>query len=203
VPCAGPHRKSLRPGRLLCVRRLGPFARFALFTALGAALSACGDEATESDHQVTETDDGLVYASQWSYRSFDVDVDLWLTTQLRDESCITTAALRVNDVISATDTYKLDPTDCTVLMLTEAGDIVLYEQPTGHRWADEALRVDTEAEVISLGPASVIDEAGESQTYRFTLAAPECPDDDDCECGALARFAGDTRQELPLGRVCD
>jgi hypothetical protein len=184
------------------VRRLGSITRSALF-ALAVALSACGNEVTDSDHQIIETDDGVRFASEWSYRSFDVDVDLWLTSELRGESCVTTAALRVNDVISATNTYKLDPTDCTVLMLTEQGDIVLYEQPTGHRWADEALHVDTSAEVISLGPASVIDDAGQSQTYRFSLAAPECPDDDDCDCGALTRFAGDTRMDLPLGRVCD
>jgi hypothetical protein len=171
--------------------------------ALAFGAVACGEPETESEFSATPTDEGVVYTSHWVYRDFDVDVDLWLVTEHRGAECTTTGRLRVNDVISSADDYDLDPTDCSVLELTEQSDIVMFDRPTGHRWSDETLDVDTDAEAISLGPATVTDEAGETRTYRFVLSAPECPDDDDCDCAALVRFDGGARLELPLGRTCD
>jgi hypothetical protein len=175
-----------------------------LLLVVGIAAFACADPDTDSQHQVSETADGTVFESSWKYRSFDVDVDLWLATNQREDGCFTTATLRVNDVISAADTYGLEPTDCSELELSREGDIVLYQRATGHRWADEQLSVDTDDEVITLGPASISDPlSGEPASVRFTLSAPPCADDRDCDCGALIRHWDNARDEFPLGRTCD
>jgi hypothetical protein len=172
--------------------------------AMGSCLVGCGGPETEGEHAVLEADDGLVIESHWSYQSFDVDVDLWLATNLRPSECFTTATLRVNSVLSAADRYGLEPTECSTLELTQDGDIVLYEQPTGHRWADEALSVDTDDELIGLGPATVADPvSGEPVRVLFTLSAPPCSDDRDCSCGVLRRLSNAETLELPLGRTCD
>ena len=145
-----------------------------------------------------------MFESSWTCRSFDVDVDLWLATNQREDECFTTAALRVSDVISAADTYGLEPTDCSALELSREGDIILYQRATGHRWADEQLSVDTEDEVITLGPAFISDPlSGEPTSVRFTLSAPPCADDRDCDCGVLIRYWGNSRDEFPLDRTCD
>ena len=179
-------------------------ASLAPIIGLWVLLSACGDAETDSRHDVTRGDAGVLFESRWRYRSFEVDVDLWLGTDEREGNCSTTASLSVNSVIAATDRYGLEPTDCSVLRLTEAGDIVLFESPTGYAWQDQALSVDTDDETIELGPVTSADpETGHDVTYRFRLWAPPCPDDDDCDCGALLCFADSTRLELPLGRSCD
>jgi hypothetical protein len=176
----------------------------ALLLVVAIAAGACADPDTDSQHQVSETTDGTVFESSWTYRSFDVDVDLWLATNQREGECFTTATLRVNDVISAADTYGLEPTDCSALELTREGDIVLYQRATGHRWADEQLSVDTDDEVVILGPAAIWDPlSGEPASVAFTLSAPPCADDRDCDCGVLIRYWDTARDEFPLGRTCD
>ena len=91
-------------------------------------------------------------------------------------------------------------TDCTALQLGEDGDLVLHGDPTGHDWAREALDVDTGREQIRLGPWH---DAERALTYRFTLSAPECPDDDECECPKLERSAGGALSTLDFERRCD
>jgi hypothetical protein len=165
---------------------------------------ACGGSETDSTLSTRETEDGTLFESKWTYRSFEVDIDLSLGTRWNDAGCATSARLSVNDVVSARERYNLAPTECSVLRLTESGDIVLYELETGHNWANEELSVDTSDEVITLGPVTLADaSSGEPVRYAFTLSAPPCPDDDDCNCGALVRHANGERSELPLGRKCD
>lgn len=180
-------------------RRAGISASFGLLM-----LAACGGTETGAQLSTNETDEGVVLEARWTYRSFEVDVDLRLQTTLNGEECSTTARLVVNDVVSASETHRLPPTDCAILRLTEIGDIVFYEQETGHAWSEEELSLNTSREVISLGPVTLRDpESGEDVRYAFTLAAPPCPDDDECRCGVLARHANEERLELPLGRKCD
>jgi hypothetical protein len=113
------------------------------------------------------------------------------------EQCVTNARLVVDKATASPAVYTLGETACSVLRLTGTGDIVLYDSPTGHDWSTEALRVDTEAELIELGPWTA--EAG--ITYRFVLSAPECQDG--CDCPALRRRADGEDLILPLGQRCD
>ncbi len=168
-------------------------------------LTGCEGTDTTSSFATSDTADGHEIQSVWTYRSFKVDVDLTLTTLEGEPSaCSTTAKLVVNDVVSSTRRYALPATDCSVLRLTDSGDIVFYGQATGHDWTLERLEVDTGDESISLGPvSSTAPGADESMTFRFTLAAPPCPDDDDCDCGALRRFSEDGELALELGRICE
>jgi hypothetical protein len=171
---------------------------------LVALLPACGGSETDSTLSTRETEEGTLFESKWTYRSFEVDVDLRLGTRWTDAGCSTTARLSVNDVVSARESYTLAPTECSILQLTESGDIVLFEHETGYNWAEEELAVDTSDEVITLGPVTRADaSSGETVRYAFTLAAPPCPDDDDCSCGALVRHANADRLELPLGKKCE
>ena len=145
-----------------------------------------------------------MFESSWTYRSFDVDVDLWLATNQREDECFTTAALRVSDVISAADTYGLEPTDCSALELSREGDIILYQRATGHRWADEQLSVSTEDEVITLGPASISDPlSGEPASVLFTLSAPPLRRRSRLRLRRPHPLLGDARDDFPLGRTCD
>jgi len=176
------------------------FARLApvLLAALG---SACGDAESKSRLEVERDDGGAATSvtATWTYRSSEVDVDLTLTTDYTGMDCVTTARLWVNDATSTADTYRLDPTECSVLALTEQGDIVLRESPTGHDWSTETLSVDTGEERLELGPWTSGDTV--AVTYRFTLNAPPCGND--CDCPALRRRAGVQESVLPLGRRCN
>jgi hypothetical protein len=78
------------------------------------------------------------------------------------------------------------------------------DSPTGVDWASVDLAVNTDTEVISLGPARGSDpETGDSVDYTFSISAPPCGDGSDCECGVLRRTGGGTPHSLALGRVCD
>jgi hypothetical protein len=175
--------------------------RFVVGTLL---LSACGSPASDARLEVSDGSDGTVTESHWEYRSFEVDVDLVIATEERPGACSTTASLLLNDVVSAAQSYALEPTDCAVLRLTAEGDIVLFERETGHDWSRNDLAVDSDGEVISLGPVTVEDPgSGEVTSYRFTLSAPPCADAPDCDCGVVRRIGGDEPLELALGRECD
>jgi hypothetical protein len=173
--------------------------------ALGAVLAGCSeDPKATSDLVVSERDAGTDFRAIWTYRSFDVDVDLTLLTRVSDADCATTSHLAVNDALSGTDTHDLAPTPCTTLRLGEDGDIVIDDATTGVDWTALDLAVNTDTEVISLGPASGTDpDTGESVRYTFSISAPPCGDGTDCECGVLRRTGGPTPHSLALGRVCD
>ncbi|HEY3494296.1 MAG TPA: hypothetical protein VGK73_06410 [Polyangiaceae bacterium] len=174
--------------------------------ALGSLLgpAGCGGAETGNQLEIMVRDDGVEYRADWTYRSFDVDVDLTLSTVERGDGCRSTAKLVINDVVSATDTYELGSTDCSELRLTDTGDIVLESRSTEHDWSSEALNVDTERELILLGPVATIDpETGQTTNFRFTLGAPPCSDNPDCDCGALRRYGGSAELSLDLGRRCE
>jgi hypothetical protein len=173
--------------------------------ALGMAIGGCAeDPKASSSLTVTERDAGTDYRALWTYRSFDVDVDLTLVTREFDPDCSTTSHLSVNDALSGTDGYDLAPTACTTLRLGADGDIVIDDSPTGVDWTSIDLTVNTDTEIISLGPARSADpEASDPVTYTFSIAAPPCNDGTDCDCGVLRRTGGTTPHSLPLGRVCD
>jgi hypothetical protein len=164
-----------------------------------AAASGCGDAESTSRLRVEHTDDGdlVRVTADWNYWSSEVDVDLTLETEYPEGGCVTTARLWVNKATETADTYRLDPTDCSVLSLTEGGDIVLHESPTGHDWSTEELFVDTDRERLELGPWTSPDGV----SYRFSLESPPCSND--CECPELTRRAGAQASSLDLGRTCD
>jgi len=81
---------------------------------------------------------------------------------------------------------------------------VMDESPTGVDWTNVDLAVNTDTEVISLGPANGTNpETGDSVAYTFAISAPSCGDGTDCECAVLRRTGGPTPHTLALGRVCD
>lgn len=173
--------------------------------------TGCGGSETSSRLRIDEDAGTTRLESEWHYDSFEVDVDLELATEDGGDACSTTAVLDVNDVVSAADRYLLAPTGCDVLRLTADGDIVLFDSETGLDWSREALRVDTDNEVISLGPVTTTSGAGGagaagaagSVTYRFALSAPPCPEQPSCDCGKLERSGGEETLALPLGKNCD
>ena len=169
---------------------------------LGIALSCaigCGDERTSSSFEQTAPDSGTgrQLEAMWHYRSPEVDVDILLVTVDDEDGCHSTARLEVDEAIAGTDVYRMPATDCAELRLSDEGDLVLLDSPTGHDWSDEALDVDTDREIIRLGPWYDEDSGVE---YRFTLAAPECGD---CECPKLDRHAGEEVLTLEFARRCD
>lgn len=165
----------------------------------------CGGSDTTSRLEIKDKDEGTLFESHWSYRSFAVDVDLTLATDEQPASCSTTATLVVDDAVSSRERYVLEPTDCEVLRLTGSGDIVLFEHETGHDWSTAPLMVDTGEEIISLGPVSVSGAGGERDSvYQFSLSAPPCEDGADCDCGVLERLEREEEPvSLDLGRRCD
>lgn len=166
-----------------------------------AVLAGCGDAETSSRLDVERGPDGNVEraTATWTYSSGEVDVDLTLNTDYSEATCVTTARLFVNDAVSPAETHLLEDTECSVLAITEEGDIVLRELSTGHDWSTEPLHVDTEDERIELGPFTPNVEG--AVTYRFTLSSPPCGDD--CECPVLRGRAGSRESVLELGRRCD
>lgn len=173
--------------------------------ALGLAASGCSEPPKASGSlTVSERDAGTELRAHWTYRSFDVDVDLTLLTRVAEPDCTTTSHLVVNDALSGADSYDLAPTPCATLRLGEDGDIVLEDSPTGVDWTRVELAVNTDTEVISLGPASGTDPAsGDPVSYTFSISAPPCGGGTDCDCGVLRRSGGATPLSLALGRVCD
>lgn len=172
---------------------------------LGASLAGCSeDPKATSDLVVSERDAGTDFRALWTYRSFDVDIDLTLVTHVTDEDCSTTSHMSVNDALSGAESHDLGATPCTTLRLSADGDIVMDDAPTGVDWTSIDLAVNTDTEVISLGPADGTDpETGETVRYTFTISSPLCGDGTDCECGVLRRAGGSTPHSLSLGRVCD
>jgi hypothetical protein len=183
-------------------RSLGWFGRRCRVLALALLALGCEDDEADGRFDVTEQDNVVQRRAEWTYRSFEVDVTLILVTRVGPESCVSTGSLTVDDALSSKELYELLPTDCAELELTEQGDIVLRGDPTGHDWSAESLSVDTDAEVITLGPVTLANAEGQAQSYRFTLSSPECPDDRDCECGLLRRTAGTMNLDFSLGRRC-
>lgn len=175
------------PGRLLVASLL----------ALG-----CEDDDASSRFDVTTKGDLVERRAEWTYRSFEVDATLVLVTRVTPESCISIGSLTVNDALSPKQLYELMPTECPMLELTESGDIVLQGDATGHDWSRESLSVDTDAEIITLGPVTLTNAEGLAASYRFTLSSPACPDDSACQCGLLRRIAGTMNLDLSLGRRC-
>jgi hypothetical protein len=182
---------------------MGP-RELGIVLAIAATCGCAEDPEASSTLTVTERDAGTDYRALWTYRSFDVDVDLTLVTRVLDPECSTTSHLSVNDALSGADGYDLASTPCTTLRLGADGDIVLDDSPTGVDWTSIDLAVNTDTEVISLGPARGADpETGDPVTYTFSIAAPPCNDGTDCDCGVLRRAGGATAHSLALGRVCD
>jgi hypothetical protein len=164
-------------------------------------LPGCGGSAVGSELEVEGRGDGAGTTARgsWTYASTEVDVAAVLFTQRGPDGCTTTAELTIDKATAAPERYRLEATDCSVLALTESGDIVLYGSPTGHDWSPEPLRVDTAEELIELGPWTPA-EAG-APSYTFTLAAPPCGGD--CDCPFLRRRAGSEDLVLELPRSCD
>jgi hypothetical protein len=182
---------------------LGSRGRWGGLLALGALTLGCGDDAGAGTLVVSKpTDDTTELRAHWPYSSFEVDVDLTLVTLHSPDGCLSNGALTVDEALSAATHYTLAPTDCMALELTAEGDIVLEGDPTHHDWVSESLSVNTDTEVISLGPATGTDADGASVTYTFTLSSPPCPDQPSCSCGVLRRTGGAASVELPLGKRC-
>lgn len=181
----------------------GTLARWGGVVAVGCLALGCGEDADAGQLVVTKpNDDTTELRAEWPYTSFKVDVTLSITTRLSPEGCVTTGSLMVDEALSAVTHYTLAPTDCSELELTQGGDIVMQAEPTGHDWVSESLSVDTDKEVISLGPAPGTNADGEPVTYTFTLSSPPCPDQPSCQCGVLKRIGGPTTLDLSLGKRC-
>jgi hypothetical protein len=178
------------------------FGRLGGLLLLGSVAAGCADATGNKLTRTEPTDGGVELRADWSYESFKVDVSLTLSTRVASDACVSTGALSVDEALSAKTYYDLPPTDCGVLELSDGGDIVLEGEATGHDWADEALSVDTDAKVISLGPVTTTDADGNAVTYRFTLSSAPCPDAPNCQCGMLRRIANDATIEVPLSRRC-
>jgi hypothetical protein len=172
--------------------------------ALAVTLLAlgCEDDDASSRFDVTTKDDVVERRAEWTYRSFEVDATLVLVTRVSPESCVSIGSLTVDDALSSKRLYELMPTDCPVLELSASGDIVLKSDATGHDWTRDSLSVDTDAEILTLGPVTLTNAEGQAQSYRFTLSSPACPDDGACQCGLLRRIAGAMNLDLSLGKRC-
>jgi hypothetical protein len=163
-------------------------------------LTACGGTATGSGLEIERAQAGELTTTRgtWTYASSEVDVVAILVSERGAERCTTRASLSVDKATAAPDRYDLDDTDCSILELSESGDIVFYGSTTGHDWSPEPLRVDTSAELIELGPWT---PGAGAPTYRFTLGAPPCGRD--CTCPYLRRRADAEDLVLELGRTCE
>jgi hypothetical protein len=178
-----------------------------LACALAITDGGCGDPHTSSSLEQNAVDGGsaLELRAMWRYRSAKVDVDIHVLTTLQSEvhgaeRCVTSAQLRIDKAVSGTTTYRMPDTACELLRIGGDGDLVLRDSPTGHDWSAEAIEVDTDAEVIRLGPWS--DDAS-GISYRFALSSPECSDDSSCECPKLERHADGEATALEFARTCD
>jgi hypothetical protein len=170
-------------------------------TTLVVALAGCGGVDASSRLEIEHDDAGDTtrVTGDWTYRSAEVDVDLTVTTDYSGTGCVTTARLWVNEAAASPETHRLRATACPMLALTEQGDIVLHDSPTGHDWSTEELRVDTERKHIELGPWTA--STADAVTYRFTLSSSPCGTS--CDCPTLRRRAGGMESVLELGRRCN
>ena len=170
---------------------------------LSALALGCGGPDTNG--RLTKTkgaNDTVELRAEWTYGSFEVDVDLTLVTRVGPDSCVSVGTLTVDEALSAKTRYDLPSTDCSVLELSDTGDIVLQGQATEHDWVNEPLSVDTDAKIVTLGPATLTDADGNAESVRFTLSSPACADDPSCKCGLLRRTAGSMNLDLSLGKRC-
>jgi hypothetical protein len=175
------------------------FAFGVVCAALGVGVAACGDARVDASLDVDDVDGGATeIRGHWQYESGEVDVDIDVVTA-EGSACATVARLVVDKALATRDIYHLHA-ECSTLRLSEAGDLVLFDAPTGHDWTHEAIEVDSDREQIALGPWQ--DETS-GDTYRFVLSAPECADDDDCNCPRLTRTKNRETAQLDLGRRCD
>ncbi len=166
-------------------------------------VASCGGTHTSSKlTRSNPTSDSVELRADWKYDSAEVDVRLTLVTTSGPDGCTSIGTLSVDQALSSTMHYDLAPTDCSLLELTDGGDIVLDGEPTGHDWTTEMLSVDTGKKVITLGPVTLTDADGNDVSYSFTLSSPPCPDDSNCSCGVLRRAVGATNTDLSLGRRC-
>jgi hypothetical protein len=173
--------------------------------AFSFLLLGCESPTSTSRLEVQRTDGGALDGSTattisvtWTYRSGEVDVDATLVTSESADGCSTIGRLVIDTATASPTRYALADTPCSALRLTDTGDIVMYELPTGHDWSSEPLKVDTSAELIELGPWAPGVDGGVD--YRFTLSAPACGGG--CDCPVLRRRAGDEDLFLPLGQRC-
>lgn len=166
-----------------------------------ALASGCEDERTSSSLTITEAEGDLpeIVEASWRYESGEVDVGILLRTTLATP-CESVARVSVDEALDGVAIYRMPATACDVLRMDADGDLVLFDQKTGHDWAHEPLDVDTDRELIRLGPWIDREERVE---YRFELSAPKCEDDDDCECPRLVRYANGEPLTLDLARLCD
>jgi len=165
--------------------------------------SACEKDRSWSDLEVDVSDAGVpTIQGHWVFKSSEVDVDLRVRTTDEGKRCTTSARLMIDEALASKERYYLEPISCNILELSSGGDIILYRAPTGHDWTREKLHVDTDKEVLKLGPWQDA-TSNTPTTYRFELSAPLCPDDDDCDCPFLLRTEDKKRSVLELGRRCD
>ena len=179
----------------------------AMLCALAVAGNGgCEDARSSSTFEQSAADagsdagDAVQLRASWRYRSPGVDVDIELISVVAEQSCVTTARLRVDEAAAGAQVYRLPATPCSDLRLGADGDLVLLSSPTGHDWSSEAIDVDVDRELIRMGPWH---DPEREISYRFALGAPPCADDASCECPRLERRAGEQTTGLPLARDCD
>jgi hypothetical protein len=167
-----------------------------------AIATGCGEARTASslEQRMLDGGAGVELGAAWRYRSGKVDVDIHVLTTQGADSCSTSATLRIDEAVSGTTHYDMPDTDCSLLRIGADGDLVLRASPTGHDWSAEAIDVDSDQDMIRLGPWR--DEQS-GITYRFALSSPECSDDSACECPKLERHADGAVSALEFARSCD
>jgi hypothetical protein len=166
-----------------------------------AMAGGCEGEQTSSSLTITgaEGDAPEMIEASWRYESGEVDVGILLRTTFA-MPCESVARVSVDEALDGVAIYRMPATECDVLRIDEDGDLVLFDEKTGHDWAHEPIDVNTDRELIRLGPW--IDREARIE-YRFELSAPACEDDDDCECPRLVRYANGEPLTLDLARLCD
>jgi hypothetical protein len=163
--------------------------------------SGCEGERTSSSLTVTEADGQMpeMIEASWRFESSEVDVGILLRTTLATP-CESIARVSVDEALDGVEIYRMPETACDVLRIDKDGDLVLFDDKTGHDWAHEPLDVNTDRRLIRLGPW--IDRARRIE-YLFELSAPKCEDDDDCQCPRLVRYANSEPLAFDLARVCE
>jgi hypothetical protein len=166
-----------------------------------ALASGCEGEHTSSSLTIIEAEGDMpeMIEASWRYESSEVDVGILLRTTLATP-CESVARVSVDEALNGVAIYRMPATACDVLRIDKGGDLVLFDDETGHDWAHEPLDVNTDRELIRLGPW--IDREQRIE-YRFELSAPRCEDDRDCDCPRLVRYANGEPLTFDLDRLCD